>query len=167
MDSDFQVRSRFVLDTIANLPLPKDAAVAICLTRYDLYPAEDWNFVFGQASLSRRVGVWSFYRYGDANDTSDFKTVLKRTLKVASHETGHMFSIGHCIRYECDLNGSNSMGETDASPMYYCPDCLEKLSWNIGFELEPHFAGLMDFYKTYGFTEEAQFMQKNLDRLKK
>jgi archaemetzincin len=30
----------------------------------DLYPEPSWNFVFGQASLNERVGVYSFARYG-------------------------------------------------------------------------------------------------------
>lgn len=164
--SEVQVNTHFVLDSLVDLPLPTDAAVAICFTKYDLYPADDWNFVFGQAYTHHRVGIWSFNRYGDANDKNDFRTVLERTLKVAAHETGHMFSIKHCIRYECDMNGSNSMGETDASPLHYCPDCLEKISWNIGFDIFTHFESLETFYKKYGFVDEADFMKKNLKNLK-
>ena len=161
-----QVQTHFILDTLVNQPLPDDAAVALCFTKHDLYPDEDWNFVFGQAYTYDRAGVWSFYRYGDASDPAEFHTVLKRTLKVASHETGHMFSIKHCIRFNCVMNGSNSLDESDNKPMHYCPDCLEKLSWNIGFELEPHFAGLKKFYEQYGFKEEAAFMAKNISYLK-
>jgi archaemetzincin len=164
-DSTFQVCSHFVLDTLVTLPLPKDAVVGICFTKYDLYPGPGWNFVFGEAYLKHRAGVWSFNRYGDVNDPAQFKTALLRTLKVAAHETGHMFSITHCVRYECDMNGSNSMEETDASPLHYCPECLQKLSWNIGFDLPAHFEGLKEFYTKYGFAEEAVFMQKNMERL--
>lgn len=156
-----QVNTHFVLDTLVSLPLPYDAAVGICFTKYDLYPADDWNFVFGQAYITERAGIWSFSRYGDANDPAEFKTVLRRTLKVAAHETGHMFSIRHCIRFSCDMNGSNSMQETDESPIHYCPDCLEKISWNIGFGLGPHFKNLSAFYQRNGLLEEAEFMEKN------
>lgn len=163
---EVQINTHFILDTLVNLPQPIDAAVAICFTKYDLYPKDDWNFVFGQAYTQERVGVWSFNRYGDANNPKEFKTVLRRTLKVASHETGHMFSIKHCIRYECNMNGSNSMGETDDSPLHDCPDCLGKLSWNIGFKLEAHFKGLQTFYEKYSFKSEAEFMKANLLKLK-
>jgi archaemetzincin len=164
-DSTFQICTRFVLDTLVSLPLPKDAVVGICFTKYDLYPGPDWNFVFGEAYLKHRAGVWSFNRYGNVNDTAQFKMALLRTMKVAAHETGHMFSITHCVRYECDMNGSNSMDETDASPLHYCPECLQKLSWNIGFQLKPHFSELRDFYKKYGMGEEAAFMEKNISKL--
>src|SRR3712207_7363776 len=46
---------------------------------------------------------------------SDFKLTLLRTLKIAAHETGHMFSVRHCTKYECVMNGSNHLGETDRS----------------------------------------------------
>jgi archaemetzincin len=64
------------------------------------------------------------------------------------------------------MNGSNSLNETDASPLHYCPDCLEKLSWNLGFEIPGHFKALLDFYTKYGFNEEAEFIEKNLRKLK-
>ena len=36
-----------------------------------------------------------------------------RSLKVLSHEAGHMFSLHHCTRFECLMNGSNSLDEMD------------------------------------------------------
>mgnify|MGYP000107882883 CR=1 FL=1 len=39
---------------------------AAAVTMTDLYPSEDWNFVFGQASLRNRVGAYSFARYDPA-----------------------------------------------------------------------------------------------------
>lgn len=159
-----QVQTHFVLDTLVN-SLPADAAISLCFTKYDLYPNEDWNFVFGQAYLHDRAGVWSFNRYGDANNPAEFGTVLKRTLKVASHETGHLFSIKHCVAYECVMNGSNSLDESDAKPMHYCPECLKKLSWNLGFDTKAHFEGLKRFYEEFGFKEEAKFLAHNLEKL--
>ena len=37
----------------------------ISFTSTDLWPGEDWNFVFGQASFEKPVGVWSLHRLGD------------------------------------------------------------------------------------------------------
>ncbi len=42
-----------------------DAAALIAFTNYDLYPGETWHFVFGQATFSERVGVYSLYRLSD------------------------------------------------------------------------------------------------------
>ena len=54
-----QILSTYVLNDVLRPKLPDDAVALIALTTSDLYPADDWNFVFGQASLRHRVGVWS------------------------------------------------------------------------------------------------------------
>ena len=54
-----QILSTYVLDKVLRPRLPADACVYIALTTSDLWPGQGWNFVFGQASLSERVGVWS------------------------------------------------------------------------------------------------------------
>uniref|UniRef100_A0A2K6TMB1 Archaemetzincin-2 n=1 Tax=Saimiri boliviensis boliviensis TaxID=39432 RepID=A0A2K6TMB1_SAIBB len=43
---------------------PQDAFCIVGITMIDLYPRESWNFVFGQASLTDGVGIFSFARYG-------------------------------------------------------------------------------------------------------
>lgn len=58
-----------------------------------MYPDPSWNFVFGQASLRKRVGVFSFAGYeplfsGEAC-TKEY-WLLERSLKVLSHETALM-----------------------------------------------------------------------------
>ncbi len=54
-----QILSTYVLENVLRPRLPADACAYIALTTSDLWPGEGWNFVFGQASLSERVGVWS------------------------------------------------------------------------------------------------------------
>jgi len=62
-----QILTTYVLDDVLRPRLPADAAASIAFTTSDLWPGRGWNFVFGQASLRRRVGVWSIYRNGDPN----------------------------------------------------------------------------------------------------
>ena len=57
-----QILSTYVLDKVLRPRLPAEACAYIALTTSDLWPGEGWNFVFGQASLSERVGVWSIAR---------------------------------------------------------------------------------------------------------
>lgn len=45
--------------------LPSDAYSMIAVLNSDLYPDEEWNFVFGIASTVKRTGVFSFARYDD------------------------------------------------------------------------------------------------------
>jgi archaemetzincin len=95
-----------------------------------VHPGEGWNFVFGQASLTDRVGVWSMHRHGDPSASQEsFRLALMRTLKVAVHETGHMFSMRHCTAYECVMAGSNNLEESDRHPLWLCPECFAKLAW--------------------------------------
>ena len=52
-----QYRTAYFLDNLLPDNLPKDAVCLFGVTMADLYPGEDWNFVFGQAHLRRRVAV--------------------------------------------------------------------------------------------------------------
>lgn len=56
---DRQILSTYVLDKVLKPRLPADAVAMLALTTSDLWPGDNWNFVFGQASLAERVGVWS------------------------------------------------------------------------------------------------------------
>ena len=38
-----------------------------------------------------------------------------------------MFGISHCVHFHCRMNGSDSLEESDRSPMHLCPVCLRKL----------------------------------------
>ena len=155
-----QIKSTYVLSDVLYPRLPKDAAALIALTSSDLYPEDDWNFVFGQASLKKRVGVWSMFRNGDPE--SEFKKCLRRTLQTATHETGHMFSIEHCIAYECNMCGSNNRGESDRRPLYLCPECLPKIWWATKSKPKKRFEELIKFCQTHGLKAELDYFTNAL-----
>jgi archaemetzincin len=161
-----QVLTGYVLQQVLAPRLPNDAVASIALTTSDLWPGEGWNFVFGQASLNQRVGVWSIYRNGDPDESEDaFRLCLLRTLKVATHETGHMFSLTHCTFYECNMCGSNSLAEADRQPLWLCPVCLAKLCRATGADPVKRFRGLSEFCKTNGLKQEHEFFEKSLEAL--
>jgi len=106
------------------------------------------------------VGVWSFHRYGDPEKSADtFRLCLRRTMQVATHETGHMFSMMHCIQLECNMNGSNSLYESDHHPLEVCPNCLAKLCFATGAEPVARFKKLSAFCKTNGLDKDAEFYE--------
>ncbi len=141
------------------------AAAAVTMT--DLYPSEDWNFVFGQAYLRDRVGTYSFARYdpafyGEKRGAGYRELLLRRAVRVLNHETGHMFGLWHCIYYACTMNGSNHLAEDDRTPAHLCPVCLRKLFHAIRFDVEKRYEDLKRFYKKYDLHKEHRWVQKRL-----
>jgi archaemetzincin len=135
--------------------MPGKALAFVGLCEEDLWSG-DLNFVFGVATLRRRTGVYSLARYGGGGDGK----FLLRTLKVFSHETGHILGIEHCVRWECVMNGSNSLEETDRAPLFPCPECHEKLRWNTGFDGRKRWEGLAAFLDGAGLSGEAAFARR-------
>jgi len=161
-----QLLSTHILDEVLKPNLPDDAFAMIAFTSTDLWPGEGWNFVFGQASLRGRVGVWSINRNGDPNlSEDDFKLCLLRTIKTATHETGHMFSMPHCIKFECNMNGSNHMREADKQPIYLCPKCLAKTLWSTEADPVNRYKALATFCDENDFDEQAAFYRKSIELL--
>ena len=148
--------------------LPDDAFCLLAITMEDLYPEPSWNFVFGQASLSERVGVYSFARYdpafyGDKRGKDYEKLILRRSCKVLVHETGHMFGLQHCIFFRCVMNGSNHLKESDSRPLYLCPVCLRKLHHSVGFDFISRYKNLYRFYKNFGFNDDSLWLAHRLE----
>lgn len=160
-----------IMDDVLLPRLPEDAICSLGVTMGDLYPQASWNFVFGQASLRRRVGVQSFARYspefyGRKSGPDARKLLLMRSVKVVVHETGHMFGLHHCRRYQCVENGSNHLGESDAQPVFLCPDCLRKLHWNLGFDPVGRYEKMLAFWDGEGFDEESAWLRRRLKVLR-
>ncbi len=149
-----QVLTKFVL-RLLNRKKPADAVVVLALTTADLWPGKGWNFVFGQASLSRGVGVWSLHRMGDREVGP--RHFLRRTIKVAVHETGHMFGIRHCTRFQCGMNGANHQDEADGQPIWFCPEDEMKIWWALRVDPAERYRRLANFATTHGLECEAEF----------
>ena len=146
---------------------PKDAVAVIGLVPNDLW-AGNLNFVFGQASLIERTGVWSLYRNGDPRlGEKGYRLCLLRTLKTAAHETGHMLGIPHCIHYECCMNGCNNRDESDRHPLEFCPECQAKIWWTCGAEPLARTRLLLDFATDQGLSEAHDFWEKQVEILQR
>jgi archaemetzincin len=162
-----QILTTYVLEQVLKPRQPRDAVALLGLTTADLWPGQGWNFVFGQASLSERVGVWSLARYGRLDGTEEEAAQFRRRMfKVAVHETGHMFSIAHCTAYECGMNGSNHLEEMDNRPFSFCPECVQKVWWACRADPLKRYQALANFGKQHGLEPEAAFWQKSADLLR-
>lgn len=147
---------------------PADAYAFLGLTLEDLYPSEQWNYVFGIAL--RRVGVYSFARYDplffhQARPAGWQRTALLRSCKVLGHEGSHIFGIPHCTAFHCLVNGSNSLEETDLLPPDLCPIDLHKLHASIGFDVMQRYRELLVFAEQEGFEEEAAWFRRRIKHL--
>ena len=157
-----------ILEDILTPRLPDDAFASIAMTNTDLWPGDGWNFVFGYASYHDRVGVWSLNRLGDPAESAEaYQTCLQRTLKLATHETGHMFSIKHCTKYHCNMQGSNHQEEADSQPMALCPECHAKILFATGCNPETRYSQLAEFCDEHKMTDEATYFRKAIEAIVK
>ncbi len=137
--------------------MPEDAVAFMGLTTEDLY-SRRLNFVFGEASLRERTGVYSLHRY----QTPDARLFRRRSLKLMTHEAGHILSIEHCVFYRCVMQGANSLHEDDGHPMHLCPVDLKKIEWNTGVGRRERYRRLLDFYRGAGLEAEAEWVARRL-----
>ncbi|MFL5729886.1 MAG: archaemetzincin, partial [Cytophagaceae bacterium] len=143
--------------------LPEDAAALMAVTATDLYPNEQWNYVFGEADQVNRIGVSSMARFGSKEkDSSTFLLCLKRLNKTTSHEIAHMLSMDHCIHASCSMNGSNHLEEADSQPLHLCSECSAKLSWRLGYDAGKRLEKILQYARKYSFAEEESYCQKAL-----
>jgi archaemetzincin len=167
---NLQILTGDVLDFL-KARVPADAFCVLAITMEDLYPEPSWNFVFGQASLRERVGVYSFARYdpafyGEPRDHNYETLLLRRSRKVLAHETGHMFGLAHCTFFNCLMNGSNHLAESDRRPLHLCPVCLRKLQWSIGFDVLERYRALARVTRADGFADEVDWLNRRVKILR-
>jgi archaemetzincin len=156
-----QLLTGYILHEVLEPNRPDDALAYVALTASDLWPGRGWNFVFGEANLRERTGVWSIHRNGDpSKDAAAFQLCLDRTLNTASHELCHILTMQHCTAFHCLMNGSNHQEERDRRPLHLCPVCLRKLCWNLQVEPVRYLKRLQVFCAKHGQQADANWCEK-------
>ena len=160
--------------------LPQDALCMIALTRYDLYEAKRDLFVAGMAAGNQRVAIFSLHRYNPNlkfsqefwYDVSERKRVsasqtkkleLQRGCRLLVHEISHLLGIGHCIYFDCCMNGSGHLQEDFNQPMHFCPIDLRKLQTLVGFDIHERYRRLLQFYTKHSLTSDKQWVEQRLE----
>lgn len=150
--------------------LPVDAYGLLALVNVDLFVAPEQQYSFGWSTLQERLAVVSFARFdpsffgGPAPDDLA-GTLLRRSLRVAVHEVGHLFGLAHCQAFRCVMNGVAHLDELDALPLHLCPVCLRKL--HVVTQLDPRRrdAELLAVFERLGLAEEARWVRERRRRL--
>lgn len=148
---------------LSKLNTPYDGYCMLAITLEDLYPGDEWNFVYGLSRGNR--AIFSFARYGSMENED---SLFLRSMKVASHETGHMFGLRHCIYYNCLMNGSNHAEEASSKPCYLCPVCLRKLQYSLNFKFSERYAALVGVCdrEARGFRRAGEWFERRAEELK-
>lgn len=152
-----------VLREVLKSRLPDDAVAMIALTTVGIRKSEQGAGLFGSASFVDRVGLWTMGGLGDPTASErEFVETLRRMLHVAVHETGHMFSIEHCIYYRCCMNGCSGRREMDDQPLWFCPQCQAKVAYATGGDPAKQLAAIIAFAENHGLQPEAAFWRRSL-----
>lgn len=164
---DFQIYTPYILDEVLLPQMQDTIACMLAFTAHDLYPHPNWQFVFGQASLVNRTGVWSMNRFGNPEkDIESYQTCLLHTIKTAIHEAGHIFGIKHCTKYECCMAGSNNLSESARRTVVFCPVCTAKVGAHLNLNLAKQHQELATFWQKNNFTTEYNYYKEATKLLK-
>ena len=89
---------------------------------------------------------------------------MLRVIKIATHELGHMFCLGHCIFYQCIIMGTNHLGQTDRNPVTVCPICYRKLWKCLKWDHVKRYKGLAACCEEFGgaFTWPQEYEKNKL-----
>ena len=88
------------------------------------------TYVFGEARQGGTCALVSFQRLKKNTDGSVPAPglLLERTAKVALHELGHLFNLGHCRDERCLMHFTGGLRDLDRAPPYFCRYCTIYLS---------------------------------------
>ncbi len=164
-----QYDARALLDRAA-VRLPEDAHGMLALVNVDLFVFNEQDHAYGWSTLHDRLAVVGFSRldpgaHGDLALEDASGALLRRGLRVAVHEVGHMFGLGHCQLFRCAMNGIADLEELDATPLRLCPLCLRKLHIVTGLDPRARDAALLRVFTNLGIAEEARWVAERARRL--
>lgn len=158
-----------------------NAFCIMALTMEDLYSCPTDLFVAGMAAGGSKVAVFSFARYQPrfqfsrefwftwraVRTKADPKVILRRSIKLLVHELAHLFGIGHCVYFDCCMNGSGHLEEDFRQAMFLCPVDLKKLKVRLGpaCDLGKRYQLLCELYRANGLLPEAEWITHRIEQV--
>jgi archaemetzincin len=65
------------------------------------------------------------------------------------------------------MNGSNNLEESDRTPLWFCPECEQKIWWACKIEPAKRYDALTTFARERKLIEPADFWEKSAASLRK
>jgi len=146
-----QLRTKQALDRLASY-FKSDTFSVIILTPGYLCPLDGCNFVLDEACAPLGAIV-STARYS-LSPNLGAPNSLRRLFKILSHESAHLLGLPHCCRWQCNMNGKNSLHEVDSHPLQLCPDCLLKVCYSTNQEPSNHANSMRKLCSRFGLDRE-------------
>ncbi|KAG2381869.1 hypothetical protein C9374_005661 [Naegleria lovaniensis] len=195
-ENEIQFRAADVLVPIHRLKKTIDTEIScICgVTMEDLYIGKKDSFTCGLAQGGDHIGVFSMCRYNpefrneDENSTeekdisvewdsdgivdeeklsSNDLIIIERCCKIVVHELAHMQQIGHCVFFDCIMNGSGWLEEDYRQSIQLCPVDLRKFQTLMDFDILERYKALLRFYKAYRINDAALWVEDMIQYLTK
>ena len=134
-----QYNAARILKAFQSMPFDHDLDKVIGIMNVDLF-IPIFTHVLGEANEGGRFALASLYRLGKAADgiAASMDQIIERLVKVAVHELGHLFNMGHCLNKHCLMHYSGNLADLDATSLSFCDYCSEGLAYSIRRERLPH-----------------------------
>ncbi|MBI4277366.1 MAG: archaemetzincin family Zn-dependent metalloprotease [Armatimonadetes bacterium] len=128
-----QYRADILLDHLS-AQVPPDGTCLLGVTEEDIY-VPHYNFLFGLAYVGDRCAVFSLYRLDDDfPEDADPRQgpagwrLIDRAVKIAVHELGHAFGLGHCRDGRCVMHYADNVDAVDRESGRHCEKCRPRLA---------------------------------------
>jgi archaemetzincin len=127
-----QYNAAILLKAFQSMPFDEGLDKVIAVMNVDLF-IPIFTHVLGEANEGGRYALASLYRLGKAADGLPASTnqVVERLVKVAIHELGHLFNMGHCLNKHCLMHYSGNLTDLDMTSLAFCDYCSEFLAYSI------------------------------------
>ncbi len=143
----------------------------IGIVRASLYTEEKIHKPLIVSDQAAKTAICSLedLRSGDKN--KGFEILLKRILKIASHEMARFASLPTCKSYLCGLNTSENLQGLDQKHLLLCSKDLAKIAYfRKNITLLDLYKKLYQFFETFeqqygmkcNFTNEKKYLQKRI-----
>jgi archaemetzincin len=134
-----QYNAATLIKAFKSMPFDEGLDKVIAVMNVDLF-IPIFTHVLGEANEGGRFALASLFRLGDAADRlpASLDQIVERLVKVAIHELGHLFNMGHCLNKHCLMHYSGNLADLDVTSLAFCDYCSEFLTYSIKRERLPY-----------------------------